>query len=520
MIPGKQYTPEALLTVARRRKWLILLPAIVLSVGIGVVARYLPNVYSSDTLILVVPQRVPESYVRSTVTTRIEDRLQSISQQILSRTRLESIIQEFNLYADRRKTDIMEDVVERMRKDIKVDIVKGDAFRVTFSAGDPRTAMKVTERLASFFIDESLRDREVLAEGTNQFLESQLEEARRQLIDNEQKLADYRRRHDGELPTQLDSNMQGLHNTEMQLQALVESINRDRDRRLILERVMADASAPDVDPVSAPAQAAVPGDDARAAGTAAEQLSKAEAALRAMQMRLTPEHPDVIRARRTIAELRQRADVEAAERPTVAPAPPSAAQLARRNRLEEARTEFESLGRQITDKTADEQRLRGVLATYQRRIEAAPARDSELAELTRDYETLQQSYRALLAKKQESQIAANLERRQIGEQFKILDPARLPEKPSKPNRPLITLIGICAAIAIGLAFAGAAEYVDRGLRSEEDVIAALNLPVLAAIPLVAPQRSTKRRRVTIAAFATTLTAALVLAGAVAWRLLN
>ena len=171
MIPGKQYTPEILLDVLSRRKWLIVIPTVTLALATAVVTYYLPNKYQSDTLILVVPQRVPESYVRSTVTTRIETRLQSISQQILSRTRLERIIQDFNLYADRRKTDIMEDIVEAMRKDIKVDIVKGDAFRVTFTGDDPRTTMRVTERLASFFIDESLRDREVLADGTNQFLE-------------------------------------------------------------------------------------------------------------------------------------------------------------------------------------------------------------------------------------------------------------------------------------------------------------------------------------------------------------
>src|SRR5207245_4937440 len=187
--------------------------------------------YRSETLILVVPQRVPVAYVKSTVTARIEDRLQSISQQILSRTRLERIIQDFNLYERERRTGIMEDLVERMRKDIEVQIVKGDAFRVAFTADSRRTAMKVTERLASLFIDESLRDREVLAEGTNQFLEAQLEDARRQLIDNEKKLEDYRRLHAGELPKQQESNLQGLHNIEMQLQALVDSLHRDRDAR-------------------------------------------------------------------------------------------------------------------------------------------------------------------------------------------------------------------------------------------------------------------------------------------------
>ena len=134
MIPGKQYSFDTVLEVARRRKWLILIPAVVVAaIGVAIV-WYLPNVYRSETLILVVPQRVPESYVRSTVTARIEDRLQAISQQILSRTRLEQVVQDFNLYAEERADqELMEDIVERMRtRDIRIDIIKGDAFRVSF----------------------------------------------------------------------------------------------------------------------------------------------------------------------------------------------------------------------------------------------------------------------------------------------------------------------------------------------------------------------------------------------------
>ena len=245
MIPGKQYTPEDIVVIAWRRKWWAILPAIAITAGVYAWVRTLPNLYRSDTLILVVPQRVPENYVKSTVTTRIEDRLQSIQQQILSRTRLERIIQDFNLYADARKTAIMEDVVERMRGNISVQVVKGDAFRVSFTSDEARTAMRVCERVASLFIEENLRDREVLAEGTNQFLEAQLEDARRRLIETERKVEEYKRTYAGELPEQRDANMQGLHNIEMQLQSLTEAMNRDRDRRLIVERLIADAESPD-----------------------------------------------------------------------------------------------------------------------------------------------------------------------------------------------------------------------------------------------------------------------------------
>jgi polysaccharide chain length determinant protein (PEP-CTERM system associated) len=515
VIPGKPYTPELLLGIAWRRKWLIVIPAILIAAAVAIVTYRLPNLYRSDTLILVVPQRVPESYVRSTVTTRIEDRLQSISQQVRSRTRLERIIQDFNLYSERRKTEIMQDIVEEMNRNISIDIVRGDAFRVSFTDQDPRVAMRVTERLASFFIDESLRDREVLAEGTNQFLESQLQEARRRLVENEQKLADYRRRFDGQLPDQAEGNLQGLHNTQLQLQALLDSLNRDRDRRLVLERMLADLAAPDSAPAAAPARVAGASQADNEALPAAQRLEAAEAALRGILLRLTEEHPDVQRLKRTIAELRRRAEVEAAAVPVSTPASP--AEIARLNRIREARGEIDRVAREIESKEANERRLRDLLAQYQQRIEATPARQSELTELMRDYSTLQNSYASLLAKHQESQISANLERRQIGEQFRVLDPARVPEKPASPNRLRIYMMGFLVALAVGLACAGAAEYLDRGLRSEEDVRLALALPVLATIPLLAPVKQRSRRALVAGSIVASLMTLAALA-AIAWTM--
>lgn len=173
----------------RRRLLYVLVPtAVCAAITASLTRSYLPTRYQSETVILVVPQRVPESYVRSTMTTRIEDRVQSLSQQIMSRTRLERIIQDFNLYETERKTGMMEDVVEKMRRDIALEVVRGDAFRISFHGDNPRTVAKVTEQLASFFIEENVRDREVLAEGTTQFLEAQIEDLRRQIVESETKL--------------------------------------------------------------------------------------------------------------------------------------------------------------------------------------------------------------------------------------------------------------------------------------------------------------------------------------------
>jgi polysaccharide chain length determinant protein (PEP-CTERM system associated) len=502
------YAPDAILRIGWRRKWQIVLPAIVIAATASAWIHRLPDSYRSQALLLVVPQPVPESFVRSTVTARADARLQAIIQQILSRTELERIIRDFDLYAERRTVTPMQDVVDSMRtRDLEIRPVKGDTFRLGFAAGSPEVAMRVVERLVSLFIHQTSLDRATVAENTDQFLEAQLQDARSRLVDNETRLGEYQRRHNGELPTQFDANVRGVHNTEVQLQVLADSLNRDRDRQLMLERALKDASL--TDPRDAGAGAA------RAAGaplTAAEQLQKAEAALRDMHSTLTEHHPDVV-AMKGIADLRMRA---AAERARVDSHPDANdGDPVRQGRLEDARAELAAVQRQVAQKTADAERLRATLLTYQHRIEAAPARASELAALTRDYETLQQTYRGLLAKKQESQIAANLERQQVDAHFKVLDPARLPERPFAPNRTRLYGIGFVVALGFGVMFAGLLERFDRRLRTEAVVRAALSLPVLAAIPLLSPRRRFVRRAAVVMSVGVVIAAC---AGALAWRL--
>ena len=484
VLPGKTYVPEDFIAIAWRRKWVILLPWFCLSVATIVFSHYLPDQYRSETVILVVPQQVPQDYVRSTITTRIEDRLNTINQQILSRTRLERIITEFNLYENERRNGIMEDVVQRMRtQDIGVETLKGDAFRVSYVGSNPQVVMKVTDRLASMFIDENLRDRENLAEGTSSFLTAQLDEARRRLIEQEKKLEVYRSAHAGELPSQADTNLQMVQNTQMQIQQLVESINRDRDQRHLVERALADMDA------------------MASSGTIAEnidpsqqsfawQLATAQRMLQEMSLRLKPEHPDIQRLKRGIEGLRKRAEEEALSAPLSPEAGVGAtpAQVLQNNRRKELQQQLENIDRQMAAKRAEEIRLRGVGAVYQARLEAVPTRETELSELTRDYSTLQSMYSSLLSKNEESKIAASLERRQIGEQFKILDPAKTAERPFSPNRQRINIVGAVAGLCFGLCLAGLLEYKDTAFRTGDDVIAVLGLPVLAQIPIMLTSR--------------------------------
>jgi polysaccharide chain length determinant protein (PEP-CTERM system associated) len=521
LIPGKQYRPEDFLRVAWRRKWLIALPLVVSAAATMAYVYSLPNLYRSGTLILIVPQRVPESYVQSTVTMKIEDRLQSISQQILIRPRLERVIDDFNLYPELRKTAIMEDVVERMRREIAVQVVKGDAFRVSYVSGEPRTSQRVTERLASLFIEENLRDREVLAEGTNQFLEAELEDARRRLVDNEKKLAEYRRLHANEMPTHLEANLQGQHNAELQLQALANALNIDRDRRRTLERQLGDLLTPSASGEPSPALQGVSADPTAAAQTtAAAQLAVAQSNLSAMELRLKPEHPDVIRARHLMAELEKKAAEEASVRPVESgePRSPTLSERARESRLAELRLDLESLGGSIASKEEQEQQLRASIATYQSRVQAVPMRETELVELTRDYDTIRQLYQGLLGKYEASKISANLERRQQSEQFRVLEPASLPEKPFSPDRIRLNLMGAAFGLALGLALAALLEYFDTSMRTESDVLVALALPVLALVPHVVGEGERRRRRRRLVWGLTAATTVVTALAAAVWML--
>lgn len=482
MLPGKTYTPEDIVGILRRRAWLVAVPLVVGLAGGIVLFKRLPSKYQSTTLIMVIPQRIPDIYVKPTVTGSVEDRLPTINDQILSRSRLERIINDFDLYTQQRETGLMEDVVQRMRGDIEIKLVGKESFRVSYISGDPKTAQRVTERLAGLYIEENLRDRENVTDDTNRFLESQLQDAKRRLLEHEQKLEEYRRRYAGQLPSQLPGNLQAIQSAQMQLQSVSESVNRARERRLLLERQLTDAQTASVPPVAAPGAASA---EAAAPATAAEQLEAAETRLEAFRLRYTPDHPDVRALERAIVALRLRVKEEAA-RPQTGVAPDRqlpATEAARQKRVKDLQAELDIIDRQITTSTAEEARLKGTIADYQSKVDVVPTRESELVELTRDYKTLQDSYASLLQKQEESKLAANLERRQIGEHFKILDPASLPEKEYNQRQKFLALAGgAVGGLAVGLLLVGFLEYRDTSFKTEADIVKVLSLPVLALVP--------------------------------------
>jgi polysaccharide chain length determinant protein (PEP-CTERM system associated) len=495
VLPGKTYTPEDILRIARRRWWIVLI-TLALGAGGGIaVSRRLPEKFRSETLIMLMAQRIPDAYVKATVTAKIEDRLNSLEDQILSRSRLERIIVDLDLYQALRRTLPMEDVVQRMRDDIVVKIEGKESFRVSYVSRDARTAQKATERLASLFIEENLRDRENVAEDTNTFLDAQLEDAKRRLIEHEKKLEEYRTRYGGELPSQVNANLQAIQNAQVQLQSLAEATDRARERRLLLERQSADLQA---DPLPvAPSTKTASSPDGPPGDSTAQQLQTAQSRLQILLQHAKPDHPDVRMMQRTIRDLEAKLETESQR-----PAAPSVAQIVlatpvetqRQQRIRDLKLQMDDIDRQLSDKQEQERRLRVVVADYQGRLDAVPKRESELVELTRDYTTLQASYQSLLVKREDAKLASNLERRNIGEQFKVLDPARAPERPFSPNHLLIEAGGTGAGLALGVLLVAFFEYRDSSFKCEDDVVRLLNVRVLALVPLMISDAERRTRR--------------------------
>jgi polysaccharide chain length determinant protein (PEP-CTERM system associated) len=418
----------------------------------------------------------------------------------------------------------MEDVIELMRRDISIQIPRTrgreepGSFTVGFTAESARSALQVAERLAAQFITESLQDRTVQADQTSQFLETQLEEARRKLAEHEQTFAQYRQKYSGELPTQVQSTLGLVQSTQAQLQGLADTMNRDRDRQLVLERTISDLMAIG----SSRVQAQEPARNTPSPGSsAAERLTAARAAMRALQQRLTPEHPDMVRAEREIRDLEAKAAAEELNAPVGTGVVNASATLAPADltRLSTMQAERESLDRRIALNQAEEGRLQRELAILRAKVQVAPSREAEATELMRDYDSLDAQYRSLLDRAQQSRIAADLERRQIGEQFRLIDPARLPVRPFSPDRFRLNIMGALAGLALGLALLALIEYRDTTFRTEDDFTVSLALPVLAVIPAMIArsdrQRTKKRRLVTVSA---SLFAAASAVAVIVWKI--
>lgn len=497
MLPGKTYKPEEFLQIFRKRIWLVAVPWAVIAAGTAGFARLLPDEYKSQATIQVVTPRVPDAILKESTRASLTDRLRATEATILSRTRLEHLVKEFNLYPEQQKTEIMEDIVARMRRDIRTAPVKGDVFQVQYTGRHPVTVMKVTERLASLFLEESLKDGQRRAEGTSSFVESEVEEKHRQLLEIEEKLTRYKLQNSGELPTQVGSNMAAVSALQNQWQQNSMSLNQDNSRRLFLERTIADLES---QPDSVATGGTSSPDPATMTGSAAQKLAAAEANMNAVIARgLKPTHIDYQRAERLVARYKKEADAEALRTPLSnnGTASTASAKTPRDKALAGYREELKDLKSNIAAKEAEDKRLRAKAAEYQSKVDRAPLRAAELTELEREYGTIQGIYDSLVAKREAASMSVNLQRRQMGEQFVLLDPAPVPQKPSAPDRILINLFGLAAGLVVGLTLVALVEYRDSTFKTDSELGGVLSLPVLAVVPLMLSEterRSKFRRR--------------------------
>jgi polysaccharide chain length determinant protein (PEP-CTERM system associated) len=481
--------------------------------------------YRSEALLLVIPQQVPDDYVTPTMSRPIGERLPAITDQILSRSRLEQIIQQLDLYREYRDREVMEDIVARMRADVRatptatasVSPKDVNSFRVSYVSDEAEKARKVTERLASLYIEQNLKDRENQADSTSQFLTAQLEEAKRRLIEQEKKLEEYRKSHSGQLPSQLQGNLQAIQTASLQLQSLNESTNRAQERRLLIERQIADTQAAPL--------TAQPGGSAEnlpPLGTA-QQLEQARARLAMLLQRYTPDHPDVISLQGVISDLAIKLEGEAlvdgdAAKPRK---PVSPAEAAQQKRVLELKAELDVVDYQLAANRTASAKLQGAIGDYQSKVDILPTRESELVELTRDYGTLQAAYSSLLVKREDAMLAANLERRQIGEQFKLLDSASLPERPyNQVQRLAVLASGAVVGLLIGLLVVALLEFRDHSFRTEDEVAKMTSVPVLALVPMMTADferraAATRQRLVDAGGIAALLVATAVV---VVWQL--
>ena len=468
-----------------RRRWWILGPLFLGWLIVFASAWIIPPKYTSETVILVEQQKVPHQFVTPNVQVDLAERLQSITQQVLSRSRLLTIINNLHLYQGLFFSS-PDDQVMQIRKDIRIDLVQTPpapgrpaeltAFKISYVADKPQIAQQVNTQLAGFFIDENVRASQQQSESTTNFLDSQLTAAAAALAAQEKQIREYEGSHMGELPDQLQSNLQILSGAQSQLQSAVDARDKALQQQAYLSSLATQYDAMGITE-STPA----------AGSNSARQLEALRAQLAAAQAKYTPDHPDVKKLKDTIAQVEQMdKDTSAAkagdetadgDKPAATPS-----QLQAMTPVMQIQSQIKANKLEIQTREAQIARLEAKVNQYQARLNATPERQQELADIMRNYDESKKNYDALLGKTMASSLATSLTRQQQGDQFRIIDPPSLPEKSSFPDRFKFSLAGLGIGLALAFVFGVGSEFLDDRIRSEQDLLEAAPLPVLAEIP--------------------------------------
>jgi polysaccharide chain length determinant protein (PEP-CTERM system associated) len=460
-----------------RRRWGLILPACALFwIAVGA-AFVLPSIYRSQATILIEEQEIPANLVQTTVTSYAEQRLQNIYQRVISTQNLVEIINKFNLYPELRAKVTPDEVAATMKKDVVLDFVKADivdpktgrpstatiAFTLAYQGKNPEQTQKVTSALTSFFLEENLKDRTKKASSASSFLQDEVNRVKEAMAESDAKIADFKEKHFNELPELLPVNMQTLQSIEANNDRLTEQMRTLREREGYLEAQL--ASLP----------------KAERQGRQNTRLEDLQMQLANLKTRYSDQYPDVIAVKAEIAKLSAEGGGgkgSSAENP---------AYVTLKAQLASTRADMESLKRQMAD---NEQKK----TKYRAMIEATPRVEETYKAMINERENQLRKYNELMQKHMEAQVAQGLEKDQYGERFTVVEPAQLPDKPVKPNRMAIVLIGIVLGVGAGVGTAALMEFSDQTVRSAERLAEATSFPVLTVIPEILSEQEIRRGR--------------------------
>ena len=493
---------SGLLEILRRRRMLAVLPFLFVLTAAVSLAVFLPSLWTARSLVLVNRQAIPERYVTPTVQADIEARLLTLSQEILTPERLTQIARQYGLYRNARSTD---DLVDRMRKDIRIELMdqreqrgresRSFLFTVSYTAANPVVAARVANTLSSLYIEENGRQREQAAASTSEFLGTQLRDLREKLQTQERQITAYKEKNLGELPEQKDVNLRTLERLQQQLQLAHENNRRATERRQMLTNALGeiDTTVPSTVSPSAAGPSVTPAD------TAAARLNLLRQELAMTQTRFSDRYPDVVQLKEQIRVLEAKVEAEKQAAAALPKAVAGPKRVGRDLRVPPENAYVASLMTQLDQATVEAktsaEEIRGIngqIAVYTRRLENTPKHEQELAILTRDYDTSKELFKSLLTKRGEADMASELELRQKGENFRVIEPARLPERPAGPNRFRLLLVGLALALGASGAAVVLAEQVDTSFRRVDEIRSTLPLPVLSAIPRITTEQDRVR----------------------------
>jgi len=471
---------QILSTFCRRKGLIICVCGVVFLLALYT-AAILPNIYQSSSLILVSPQRLPASFVTSTITEDLAERMQAIIQEILSRTQLEKIVQEFNLYPS-DKASMLEGRIERLRKTIKVEFRRNNVFQLSFESDNPEKAKQVTGRLASLFIEQNLQVREQQAMGTKTFMSAETDRLRKELEEQEAVVNQYKAANLYELPDQRDSNLRSLDQLRREMEAGNQRLTALQERKGILQKQTVESDILGLDLLggafTGPAET----------GTQGVQVQMRKKELDSLLQRYSSKHPDVVRIKKEI-------DALEAEGRDVASKPATSTSVSSSNPLKQVlQTQITDIDAEIQTLRSQRDRIHNQIGTLQSRLDATPIRAIELSKISRGYEITLRKYQDLLAKSLESELSENMEKKQKGERFQILDPANLPLKPLRPNRPMIILMGFLIGLGGGFGLALVWDNLDTSFKRSDEINAYVNVPLLVTIPALVTRGSVIEQR--------------------------